>query len=81
MDRLYGVVGYDVSNTWDSPFNANRQFQAAETLHGASLELRSKLTLFRYLRTDFRLGVAQGLATTATTQPSRQLIMGFGSTF
>jgi Tol biopolymer transport system component len=81
MDRLYGVVGYDVSNTWDSPFNANRQFQASDTLHGASLELRSKLTLFRYLRTDFRLGVAQGLATTATTQPSRQLIMGFGSTF
>lgn len=80
MDRLYGVVGYDVSNTWDSPFNTMRQFQASETLQGASLELRSKLTLFRYLRTDFRLGVARGLVTTSA-KPSTQTILGFGTTF
>ncbi len=81
MERLYGVLGYDVSNTWDSPFSSIRQFQAAETVHGASAELRSKLTLFRYLRTDFRLGVAQGLVTTTMAQPATQLIMGFGTTF
>lgn len=82
MDRLYGAVGYDVSNTWDSPFgNPSRQFDASETVHGASAELRAKLTLFRYLRTDFRLGVAQGLATTAFAKPSTQLILGFGTTF
>jgi Tol biopolymer transport system component len=81
MDRLYGVLGYDVSNTWDSPFSSVRQFQASETVHGVSAELRSKLTLFRYLRTDFRLGVAQGLVTTAATRPSTQYILGFGTTF
>jgi len=81
MDRLYGVVGYDVSNTWDSPFGSIRQFQAGETVHGASAELRSKMTLFRYLRTDFRLGIARGLVSTSTTQPSTQYILGFGTTF
>ncbi|MNU05947.1 hypothetical protein D3C72_2509470 [compost metagenome] len=50
-------------------------------MHGASLELRSKMTLFRYLRTDFRLGVARGLATNTVTTPSTQYILGFGTTF
>lgn len=81
MDRLYGVIGYDVSNTWDSPFSSVRQFQVSDTLHGASAELRSKLTLFRYLRTDFRLGIARGFVTTSTVSPATQYILGFGTTF
>lgn len=83
VDRVYGVVGCDVGNIWDSPFSAEKPFQANNTLAGVSAEVRSQLNLFRYLRTDLRLGIEQGLVTPAngTTAPSTQLILGFGSTF
>lgn len=83
VDRVYGVVGADVGNVWDSPFSTVKPFQVGNTLAGVSAEVRSQLTLFRYLRTDLRLGIEQGLVTPAdnSTAPATQVIMGFGSTF
>lgn len=86
VDRVYGVVGADVGNVWDSPFSTVKPFQANNTLAGVSAEARAQINLFRYLRTELRLGVEQGLLTPAETPggtgiPGTQVIMGFGTTF
>lgn len=83
LDRVYGAVGYEAANVWDSPFMSAGAFRLDRTLHGASLELRSQLSLWRYIKTDMRIGVAQGLSTPAGgfVNPSTQLIFGFGNAF
>lgn len=83
LDRVYGAVGYEAANVWDSPFMSDGSFRLDRTLHGASLELRSQLSLWRYIKTDMRIGVAQGLSTPAggIVAPSTQLIFGFGNAF
>jgi outer membrane protein assembly factor BamA len=83
LDRVYGAVGYEAANVWASPFMSDGAFRLDRTLHGASVELRGQLSLWRYIRTDMRLGVAQGLSTPAGgfVSPSTQIIFGFGNAF
>lgn len=82
VDRLYGVAGLDVANVWDSPLASDRAINWAQTMVGSSLELRGQLHLFRFVETDLRMGIAQGLSKPdGVSLPSPQLILGFGSTF
>ena len=90
VNNVYGVVGYNVGNVWDSPLfkDQYRPFQPDWTLQGLSLELRFRLNLLREFPTDLRLGVARGLTTPPSEWPQQdyavpatQLILGFGSTF
>lgn len=90
MDNLYGVLGYDAGNVWDSPVFREqfRPYQYKWTMHGVSAELRSQVHLFRFLKTDLRLGISQGLNTPDNSQlslnyavPATRLIFGFGTMF
>ncbi|HEY9854505.1 MAG TPA: BamA/TamA family outer membrane protein, partial [Stenomitos sp.] len=76
LEQVYGALGYDAGNVWDVPYTQDRTMHWDQTLQAVSFELRSKLSLFRYIRTDLRLGVAQGLSATGP-----QYTLTFGSTF
>ena len=93
LERLGLVLGTDVGATWDNPLAPapNRAFSMGKLMLGVGAELRAQVTIFGFLSTQFRLGVAQGLlkpepwdfdgTKLAPYAPSLQLITGFGNAF
>ncbi|MEB3187100.1 MAG: hypothetical protein VKP72_06645 [bacterium] len=93
LERLGLVVGTDLGAAWDNPLapDGNRPFSLGKLMLGAGAELRAQVTIFGFLGTQFRLGVAQGFlraepwmfgdTPVAPYAPSTQTIVGFGHAF